>query len=269
MSSFKGTSPFSSNIIKDIPAELIKQVQTMDEQLAKCDWISEKLPENLHNLLRKNLKADDDVVNLFQRFELNTIFNIHELGKHDYKTILEKFHPHHYNAPGFANTIINTKVLAEFFKEKGNKINKKAAYDEDENGSEELIDLTFPDTLAETDEWCKLEEQEIVDIYRIIRRENRKEAPKFMQDVSDKYHNYITNIITKGSNNSKHEKDKDINKDNKGSSSSYTEVINKNLPFKKYYESAFRELDNLKWGQRKLLLSEIDFLTRHYNPLIR
>ena len=51
-----------------------------------------------------------------------------------------------------------------------------------------------------------------------------------MQDVSDKYHNYITNIITKGSNNSKHEKDKDINKDNKGSSSSYTEVINKNLP---------------------------------------
>lgn len=47
--------------------------------------------------------------------------------------------------------------------------------------------------------------------------------------------------------------------------SKLTRKYSDNLPKKKYVSKIFRTLPSLKWGQRKLLITEIDFLTRYYD----
>ena len=44
-----------------------------------------------------------------------------------------------------------------------------------------------------------------------------------------------------------------------------TRLYSDNLPKKKYNLRAFENIDNLHWGQRKLLLSEVEFLTNYYD----
>jgi hypothetical protein len=48
-----------------------------------------------------------------------------------------------------------------------------------------------------------------------------------------------------------------------------TRIYNTSLPKEKYIESQFRHLSELHSGQRKLLMSEIDFLTRYYDKYDR
>ena len=47
--------------------------------------------------------------------------------------------------------------------------------------------------------------------------------------------------------------------------SQLTRKYSDNLPSEKYKNIAFRNLPEIKWGQRKLLITEIDFLTRYYD----
>jgi hypothetical protein len=42
-------------------------------------------------------------------------------------------------------------------------------------------------------------------------------------------------------------------------------LYNDNLPYLEYDENKIKNKKDLHWGQRKLLMSEIDFLTKYYN----